>query len=115
MNWIILGVAIFLNALANILIKIGVIGKSRQLSIDMFNELITTPAILGGVLSFILALVAYGYVLSRMNLSIAYPLMTSIGFVIITLASRFILKEPINPIQIAGFLFILLGVWMVAK
>jgi multidrug transporter EmrE-like cation transporter len=115
MNWIILGVAIFLNALANVLIKIGVMDKGVKVNIKMLIALITTPAIFGGILSFVLALAAYGYVLSKMNLSIAYPLMTSIGFMIVTLASWLILKESITLIQVMGFLFILSGVWMVAK
>ena len=50
-----------------------------------------------------------------MNLSIAYPLVTSIGFMIVTLALWLFLNEIITPIQIIGFLFILSGVWKVAK
>lgn len=115
MNWIILGIAIFLNALANILIKVGVTGKVGKIDLRMIVGIITTPAIIGGILSFIFALVAYGYVLSKMDLSIAYPLMTSIGFAIVTLPSWLFLKEIITPLQIIGFLFILSGVWMVAK
>lgn len=115
MNWMILGIAIFLNALANVLIKIGVMGKGIKVNIKVLITLITTPAIVGGILSFVLALGAYGYVLSKMNLSIAYPIMTSIGFMIVTLASCLILKESITPIQVVGFLVILSGVWMVAK
>jgi multidrug transporter EmrE-like cation transporter len=75
----------------------GAIGKNCQLSLSMLSELIAKPAILGGILSFILGLVGYGYVLSKMKLNIAYPLMTSICFLIITLASRFFLKESITP------------------
>lgn len=115
MNWIILGVAIFLNALANVLIKIGVMEKGVKVNMKMLIAVITTPAIVGGILSFAFALAAYGYVLSKMNLSIAYPLMTCIGFMIVTLASWLILKESIAPMQVMGFLFILSGVWMVAK
>ena len=115
MDWVILGIAIFLNALANILIKVGVIDKGGKISINMFFDIITTPAIIGGILSFVFALIAYEYVLTKMNISIAYPLMTSIGFMIVILASWFFLKESITLIQILGFLFILSGVWMVAK
>ncbi len=115
MNWMILGIAIFLNALANILIKVGVMGEGIKISTKMLITLITTPAIVGGILSFVFALAAYGYVLSKMNLSIAYPLMTSIGFMIVVLASCLILKESITTIQAVGFLVILSGVWMIAK
>lgn len=115
MNWIVLSIAVFFNALANILVKVGVVDKNCQLNISTLREVITKPSIIGGILSFIFALMAYGYVLSKMNLSVAYPLMTSIGFGIITLASYFLFKESISPIQVIGFLFILSGVWMVGK
>lgn len=115
MRWIILVIAIFLNALANILIKIGVRDKIIKFDFKSLLELIVNPAIILGILCFILALGAYGYVLTRMNLSIAYPLMTSIGFMIVILASWLILKEAITLVQIIGFIFILSGVWMVAK
>ena len=78
MNWIILGIAISLNALANILIKVGVKDKVGKIDLGMVFRIITTSAIIGGILSFILALAAYGNILSKMNFSIAYPLMTSI-------------------------------------
>jgi multidrug transporter EmrE-like cation transporter len=115
MNWIILGIAISLNALANILIKVGVMDKGGKFTIEMVTKVITSPTIVGGIVSFVFALVAYGYVLTRMNLSIAYPLMTSIGFIIVTLTSWLFLKESITPVQTIGLLFILSGVWMVAK
>ena len=115
MNWIILGIAISLNALANILIKVGVMDRGGKFTIEMVTKVITSPAIIGGIVSFAIALVAYGYVLTRMNLSIAYPLMTSVGFIIVTLTSWLFLKEPITLVHTIGLLFILSGVWMVAK
>jgi small multidrug resistance pump len=110
MKWVILGSAIFFNAFANIMIKIGMMNKGEKVDIKMLITTITTPAIIVGISSFILALAAYGYVLSKMNLSIAYPIMTSMGFMIVTLASYFFLKESITPIQIVGYLLILSGV-----
>jgi len=53
MNWIILGIAISLNALANILIKVGVRDKVGKIDLGMVFRVITTPAIIGGILSFI--------------------------------------------------------------
>jgi len=47
---------------------------------------------------------AYGYVLTKMNLSIAYPIMTSMGFMIVVLASWLFLGERITLIQTIGFL-----------
>ncbi len=115
MNWLILSVAIVLNALANILIKVGMRGKTLEIGLVTIMKIITSPAIIGGIIFFVCALIAYGYVLSKMNLSIAYPIMTSMGFLIVILASWLFLKEAIGLGQCAGFILILLGVWLVAR
>ena len=108
--------AIVFNAFANILIKVGMVRiKGTSGFFEMIKEAIKQPALIGGVCCFILALAAYSVVLTRLNLSIAYPVMVSMGLVIVTLASFFILKETITPLQIAGFVFIIAGVWMVAR
>jgi multidrug transporter EmrE-like cation transporter len=115
MNWVILGMAIFLNSTANILIKVGVMDRPLKPGLTTIVRIVLAPAVIGGIICFALALVAYGYVLSKVNLSIAYPLMTSIGFVIVIVASSLFLKESISSIQIFGFFLILSGVWVVAK
>jgi multidrug transporter EmrE-like cation transporter len=115
MKWGILGCAIFLNAFANILIKIGVTNKSDKLDISTLLNTAISPAIIGGILLFVLALIAYGYVLTKLNLSIAYPIMTSMGFLIVILVSWLFLREAITLTQVMGFILILSGVWMVAR
>jgi multidrug transporter EmrE-like cation transporter len=114
--YIIFGLAILFNAMANILMKMGMLGVDNRGDIfHMVSQSVSRPAIPFGIVSFILALVCYLYILSKVNLSIAYPLMTSMGFVIVILASWALLKESITWVQIAGFVFIILGVWMAAR
>lgn len=66
-------------------------------------------------LLYIEALVAYSYALSKINISIANPIMTSIEYAIVILSSVLFLKETLNNIQVIGILFIIFGVWMVAR
>ena len=85
--------AIVFNALANILIKVGMVRiEDTSHFSGLIKGAIQQPALIAGVFSFVLALVAYSIV-----------------------ASFFILKEVITPLQIVGFLFIIAGVWMVAR
>jgi len=113
---VILIFAIFFNAFANILIKIGMVKVGRTEGwIKLLAKAVAQPALLGGILSFALALIAYSLVLTRMNLSIAYPIMISMGLIIVVFASHFLLNEAITPLQIAGFVLIIAGVWMVAR
>jgi len=113
---IILSLAILLNATANILVKLGMrrIGPAEGV-MDIARKAITRPELFAGIVSFILAFVAYSFILTRLNLSIAYPIMISMSLVIVVMVSQFFLKEAITPFQIAGFLLIIFGVWMVAK
>jgi len=108
--------AIVFNALANILMKVGM---SRVGEPDGWKEMVLAaikqPALLMGVMSFGLALAAYSFVLTRLNLSVAYPVMISVGLVIVVCASYFFLNESISLLQIVGFGLIIVGVWLVAR
>ena len=113
---IVLVIAIVLNATANILMKVGMLRVGRTDGwVHMLRRAAVQPFIIMGILSFILALGAYGVVLTRLNLSVAYPLMVSLGLVIVVIASYFFLKEAIRPYQVVGFLLIISGVWLVAR
>ncbi len=114
--YLILALAITLNAVANILMKVGMLKQAETRGvIEMARAAAVNPAVLLGLVSFALALAAYLYVLSKVNLSIAYPIMTSLGYVIVIVVSWALLNENIAKIQILGFVFIIAGVWMVAK
>jgi multidrug transporter EmrE-like cation transporter len=113
--YVILGLAIFFSAIGNILMKIGMLKVTN--SSDIFNTVlksIAQPVVPLGIICFILALGCYLYVLSKVNLSIAYPIMTSMVFLLVILACWVFLKESITIFQIVGFVFIILGVWMTA-
>ena len=113
---LVLALAITFNALANILIKMGMIrvGSGKGLAQTVVQGA-TQPTILVGIVMFALALAAYVFVLSRMNLSIAYPVMTSLGFMVVILASWLVFREAITLVQVLGFVLIIAGVWLVAR
>ncbi len=114
----VLVLAILFNAGANILIKIAM-QKSPVLIeqgtiMGSMLQAVRNPWLLLGVSCFGLALVAYSVVLSKINLSIAYPVMTGAGFLIVFLVSAFYLKEQISYIHMLGAVLILAGVWLLA-
>jgi len=115
-TYFVLSLAIVLNAVANILMKVAMLKQEKTTDIiKMITQSLLNPILFLGLLSFALALVAYCYVLAKLNLSIAYPLMTTLGFIIVILASWLFLGETITKIQIIGFVSIIAGVWMVAR
>jgi len=114
--YIVLSLAITLNALANILMKVAMLRQEKTSdTITLITRSLSNPVLVLGLISFGLALVAYCYVLAKINLSIAYPLMTSLGFLIVIAASWLFLDERITSVQVVGFICIIAGVWMVAR
>jgi multidrug transporter EmrE-like cation transporter len=115
MSYVILILAITFNAVANILMKVGMLrGKQGAGLADFILGMIMNPVLIAGMVCFALGLAAYCFVLTKLNLSVAYPIMTSVGYVIVIIASWLFLKETITAIQVAGFSLIIAGVWMVA-
>jgi len=112
MTWLVLTFAILCNAFANILIKAAMRGKGGAAAL---LSALLSPFMIGGVAFFIVALAAYSYVLSKMNLSTAYPIMTSLGFIVVLTASWLFFHETIKGVHILGYVLIISGVWLVTR
>lgn len=116
MTYLMLALGIVFNAGANILMKVAMtnIGTLDELGLGLYVKgLFTSGWLWGGLASFGAALVFYTYVLSKINLSVAYPVFTSVGFAIVILVSALMLKETVTWWQVAGFVLIIAGVWLV--
>lgn len=110
-------VALFFNALANILIKASSLGDKTDAvpGIEGLVRSFLHPVFFAGIASFGIALLGYRWVLGKgLKLSLAYPVFTSAGFIIVLLASTFLFKEKLNWSQWAGILLIVAGVWLTA-
>jgi multidrug transporter EmrE-like cation transporter len=115
MQGYILALAILFNATANVLIKVGMSRINGSGVASILFAALSQPVFWAGLILFGLALAAYSLALTRLNLSIAYPIMVSMGLVIVVLVSGFYLNESISIIQILGFALIITGVWLVAR
>lgn len=111
-----LALAIFFNSTANILIKLGMqrFRMEKNISVLLWEILSNWP-LLVGMFFFASNLVCYAYALSRMKLSVAYPIMMSMSFGVVIAVSAFYLKETITRVQMVGLFLILAGVILVAK
>ena len=70
--------------------------------------------ILGGLLVMAISMASHLVVLSRVEISYAYPFL-GLSFVLVALWGHFMLAETVNAWRIMGILFICLGVSIVAK
>ncbi|MBI3395853.1 MAG: EamA family transporter [Spirochaetia bacterium] len=104
-----------LNALASILIKASARDEVEASLTGVIKGVLLNPILLGGLASFGLAFFAYRYVLGHMKLSVAYPIFTSCGFIIVLIASRYFFDEQLNWVQWGGIGLVLGGIWMIAS
>jgi multidrug transporter EmrE-like cation transporter len=110
---------VLLNAAAQLLLKAGTnavghfeVTTGNILPVGM--KLALEPHILGGMLCYAFSLVVWVMGLSRVPVSIAYP-MLSIGYVINALAAWQLFGESLNAQKLVGIGFIVLGVVMVTR
>lgn len=114
MTYLLLGVSIILTVISQLLLKKGVFG-----TVDFglpFGELILSflknPFFLSGVVSFGLAFILWILVLSKMKLSVAYPISTALNLSLVAIVSYFFFKEQLSLIQMAGILTIIFGIFL---
>jgi multidrug transporter EmrE-like cation transporter len=110
---------VLLNAAAQLLLKAGtnVVGQfefSMENALPVGMRLATEPHILGGMLCYVVSLVVWIMGLSRVEVSVAYP-MLSIGYVINAVAAWYLFGESVSALRLAGIGFIIVGVFLVAK
>jgi multidrug transporter EmrE-like cation transporter len=111
-----LGIALTFNAVANILMKAGMRGAPEGAgTTEMIKHYLTSWPVIVGLALFALNIVAYTQALTKIPLSIAYPIMTSLGFLIVVSASAYFFKETITWVQGIGFALIIGGVICVAR
>lgn len=111
-SYIFLVLTVIGNVAGNFLVKYG----SRTISpITDFGSLIKfvfNPAILGGIAMLGLAFFAYAYALAKVQLAMAYPFVTSLTLLFVTIISVLYLGERLNMFQSTGLVLIFAGVWL---
>jgi len=104
-----------INALANTAVREGMSKVGDGAILQVILKGACSPIVLLGVLLFAAGLGLYSYVLSRLNLNVAYPMVISLEIIFVLISSWVFLKEAITMPQIFGCGLILGGIWLVAK
>ena len=110
---------VLLNAAAQLLLKAGTmrIGEfafSANNIVPIGFQLATQPFIVAGVGCYVISLVVWIMGLSRVPVSIAYP-MLSIGYIVSAIAAWYLFGESLTAQKMLGIGFIIIGVYLVAK
>lgn len=102
------------SVLAQLLLRHGMSSLAAVTGVDLYLQAATSLAVLAGLLSYILSTVTWLGVLSRIDLSVAYPL-ASLNFVLVTALSSWVLREHVPSLRWAGTGLILVGILVVAR
>ncbi len=118
-NILLILASVAFNVGAQLLLKKGVqaFGKldlSLQTVAQLFVSIFTNAYIFSGMLCFVLSAFLWLYVLSKIPVSIAYPL-GSLGYIFTAVLAYFLLNEPLSLVKIIGILLICAGVAILTK
>jgi len=112
-------IGVLLNASAQLLLKagtnvLGVITLTRENWVGEFGRMAVEPHLLGGILCYGVSVIVWIIGLSRVPVSIAYP-MLSLGYIVNAIAAHYLLGESVTLARWLGIGFIIVGVWLVAR
>jgi len=110
---------VLLNAGAQLLLKAGVtplgaISVEASTLVATGLRLVSQWPILAGLACYVLSVGVWLVALSRIDVSVAYP-MLSLGYVVNAVAAYWLFGEALGPMRVAGIAVILLGVFIVAR
>jgi multidrug transporter EmrE-like cation transporter len=110
---------VLLNAAAQLLLKAGTnaIGHfdfTLANAVPIGLRVALEPHILGGLGCYVVSVAVWIMALSRVEVSIAYP-MLSLGYVVSAAAAWALFGESVNALRLTGIAVIIVGVVLVAR
>ena len=77
-------------------------------------RMVLNPWVFSGLSCYAISIVLWMYVLSKVQVSFAYPFL-SVGYVIVVGAAYLFFREPVSVMKLAGIALICAGVVLVAR
>lgn len=110
---------VLLNAVAQLALKAsvsdtGIINLDMHSLLSSAGSLATNLWLWLGLICYAISVVVWILALSRVDVSIAYP-MLSIGYIVNAVAAWHLFDEPMNLGKVAGIGIIIVGVYILAR
>lgn len=77
-------------------------------------QIVFSPWVFAGLATFVISMASHLYVLSKVELSFAYPFL-SLAYVAVAVFAYFVFREDLNAWRIAGIGFICVGTILIAQ
>lgn len=107
------------NAAAQLMLKYGMM-QLGELSFAGANpvlrilQIVFSPWVFAGLCTFVISMASHLYVLSKVELSFAYPFL-SLAYVAVAVFAFLLWREDLNAYRIAGIAFICVGTVLIAQ
>jgi multidrug transporter EmrE-like cation transporter len=107
------------NAAAQILLKkgmlaVGAVPLAATSAIDSALRIGLNPWVVAGLTMFVVSMASHLIVLSRVELSFAYPFL-SLAYVVVAVYAYMVFNEDVNAMRMSGIGLICLGTLLVAR
>ena len=118
-NLLVVLTTVLMSAVAQLLLKMGVQGELDRSGVLVSNfsgllGLLFAPMVILGLMIYAFSVLAWLWVLSRLDLSLAYPFV-GVSFIVTLMFGVFVLNESVTPARIVGTLLIAVGCVFVAR
>jgi drug/metabolite transporter (DMT)-like permease len=117
MNILLIIISVLLNCAAQLLIKQGMllIGEVKMGTIfQSLIPMVTNIYLWMAMLCYAVSIFLWMAVLSRVDVSYAYPFL-SIGYVVAAIVGYYFLGETVNLVRIVGIIVICAGVFLISR
>lgn len=107
------------NAAAQLMLKQGMMSLgpltfTADTAIARIFQIVFNPWVFVGLATFVVSMASHLYVLSKVELSFAYPFL-SLAYVAVAVFAYFVFREDLNAWRIAGIAFICVGTVLIAQ
>lgn len=107
------------NAAAQLLLKQGMLSlgpldfSTGNIILKVLG-IVFSPWVFFGLCTFVISMASHLYVLSKVELSFAYPFL-SLAYVVVAVAAWFLFSENLNALRILGIALICVGTVLIAQ
>ena len=107
------------NAAAQLMLKrgmtgVGTLDVAGDGLISTVFKVVFNPFVFAGLATFVVSMASHLVVLSKVQISYAYPFL-SLAYVVVAAYAYFVFNEDMNAARIAGIAFIVLGTIFIAQ
>jgi len=112
---------VVLNSFGALIIKykINAIGEvqlgSLKSFVNYFMELLKSPLIICGILSIFISAFVWMTALSRLQISLAYPVAVGLNFFVVVTVALIFLKEQLSVEKVIGIVLIFISIYLLTR